>query len=285
MACTPSARSPEPRNRYHVHVSPVSRIPIARAPPRCAGRVATDGIGHRRQRIRQFVTAEVVTDSYAEVFGLRPVLGRWFTDEIELSAVISHALWQRRFHGDPNVLGRQIRSESQLYTIVAVAPPDFIGVFAPLLNDIWVPLRTRPALAARVDDPDQRPLFMIFGRFTQQATPVQVAAELNAIGRQRDALRTPEIGVRAALGASGGDIFRDVVAHGLRIVLIGVAAGEVLVFVATRALAAVQSNVGLPALRLYFIAGAIWIAIAFIATYAPAARAARISPLAAFRSE
>jgi len=101
----------------------------------------------------------------------------------------------------------------------------------------------------------------------------------------RVALRTPEIGVRAALGASGGDIFRDVVAHGLRMVLIGVAAGEVLVFVATRALAAVQSNVGLPALRLYFIAGAIWIAIAFIATYAPAARAARISPLAAFRSE
>ena len=35
----------------------------------------------------EFVTAEVVTDSYAEVFGLRPVLGRWFTDEIELSAV------------------------------------------------------------------------------------------------------------------------------------------------------------------------------------------------------
>jgi ABC-type antimicrobial peptide transport system permease subunit len=111
------------------------------------------------------------------------------------------------------------------------------------------------------------------------------AFDLYGVISYRVALRTPEIGVRAALGASGGDIFHDVIAHALRMVLIGVAAGEILVFALARALATVQSNVGLPALPLYFIGGAIWIAIAFVATYAPAARAARISPLVALRSE
>jgi putative ABC transport system permease protein len=134
----------------------------------------------------EFVAAEAVSDNYADVFGIRPTLGRWFTNEVDAAAVISHAVWQRRFNGHPNVVGQEIRSESQVYTVVGVAPPEFTGVFAPLRTDIWVPLRTRPSLAAQLDDPAQRPLFMVFGRFGPEATPAQAAAELNAIVRQLD---------------------------------------------------------------------------------------------------
>src|SRR5262249_31784832 len=43
-----------------------------------------------------FVAAEVTPANYAEVFGIRPALGRWFADDREAAAVISHTVWQRR---------------------------------------------------------------------------------------------------------------------------------------------------------------------------------------------
>jgi putative ABC transport system permease protein len=149
----------------------------------------------------EFVAAEVVSANYADVLGIRPSLGRWFTNDVEPMAVISHAVWQRRFDGRPDVLGQQIRSESQSYTVVAVAPSQFIGVFAPLRTDIWVPLRTRPALAARLEDRGQQPLFMLFGRLRPDATTVQATAELNAIDQQLVAEHgsSPEIASRIAV--------------------------------------------------------------------------------------
>lgn len=92
----------------------------------------------------EFVTAEVVSANYADVFGIRPALGRWFADDAESLAVISHSVWQRRYNGSSTVLGQRIRSESESYTIVGVAPREFTGVLAPLRTDIWVPIRTRP---------------------------------------------------------------------------------------------------------------------------------------------
>ena len=49
----------------------------------------------------EFVAAEVVSANYADVLGLRPSLGRWFANDREPAAVISHAVWQRRFNLEP----------------------------------------------------------------------------------------------------------------------------------------------------------------------------------------
>jgi predicted permease len=133
--------------------------------------------------VSEFVAAEVVAANYAGVLGVSPALGRWFTSETEPVAVISHAVWQNRFGGSPNVLGRRIGSEAQSYTIVGVAPRAFTGIFAPYRTDIWVPMRTRPRLAAMLADRSRR-LVMLFGRVRSDATPEQAAAELNGIARQ-----------------------------------------------------------------------------------------------------
>ena len=127
-----------------------------------------------------FVTAEVVSANYGAVLGAAPALGRWFTSDTEPVAVISHAVWQSRFGGSEHVLGRSIGSETQSYTVVGVAPADFTGIFAPYRTDIWVPMRTRPQLAARLND-RSRALVMIFGHLGAGATPGQAAAELNGI--------------------------------------------------------------------------------------------------------
>ena len=133
--------------------------------------------------VSEFVAAEVVDANYGAVLGVAPALGRWFTGETEPAAVISHAVWQNRFAGSANVLGRSIGSEAQSYRIVGVAPRAFTGVFAPYRTDIWVPMRTRPRLAAMLDD-RSRPLVMIFGRLRPNATPGQASAELNVIQKQ-----------------------------------------------------------------------------------------------------
>jgi predicted permease len=133
--------------------------------------------------VSEFVAAEVVSANYGAVFSVAPALGRWFTSETEPVAVISHAVWQNRFGGSANILGRRIGSEAQSYTIVGVAPRAFTGIFAPYRTDIWVPMRTRPTLAAMLDNRSRR-LVMVFGRLHSVATPGQASAELNGIEAQ-----------------------------------------------------------------------------------------------------
>jgi predicted permease len=120
--------------------------------------------------------AEAVSLDYPRVIGVRPFLGRWFEREDEPSAVIGYRTWQRLFHGDPNVLGKRVRSETQWYTIVGVAPEEFAGIYLPLNMDIWVPYQTwsrqYPGLTARV---------FVFGRMRPGIAAQQVGVELNAL--------------------------------------------------------------------------------------------------------
>jgi predicted permease len=133
--------------------------------------------------VSEFIAAEVVAANYGSVLGLTPALGQWFTSETEPMAVISHAVWHNRYGGRADVLGRRVGSEAQSYTIVGVAPRDFTGVFTPLRTDIWVPIRTRPGLAAMFQNRVRR-IVMVFGRLRPGITPMQASAELNAIDAQ-----------------------------------------------------------------------------------------------------
>jgi len=132
--------------------------------------------------VSEFIAAEVVAPNYGAVIGVAPVSGHWFTTETEPAAVISYAVWQNRFRG-ADVIGKTIRSEAQSYTIVGVAPRTFTGIFAPYRTDIWVPVRTRPRLAALLDD-RSRGTVMVFARLGAASTPQQVSAELNGIATQ-----------------------------------------------------------------------------------------------------
>jgi predicted permease len=133
----------------------------------------------------QFVAAEAVPGNYGAVMGARTVLGRWFLDDHEPAAVISYAVWRRRFELSPDVLGRRIKSQSESYTIVGVADPEYSGVFSPIRTDLWVPMHTRPSIARVMDDPSAHPVaaggLMLFGRLRTDVTYAQATVELNAI--------------------------------------------------------------------------------------------------------
>ncbi|MGH9146880.1 MAG: ABC transporter permease, partial [Vicinamibacterales bacterium] len=131
-----------------------------------------------------FVTAEAVTGNYVNVLGLTPVIGRWIVEDDEAAVVISYAMWERRFDLDPHVIGRIIRSGSETYTIVGVAPGEYVGVFAPIRTDLWVPIESRPGLAAQLEQGGLRSMLKLLGRLREKASADQAAAELNAIDAQ-----------------------------------------------------------------------------------------------------
>lgn len=98
--------------------------------------------GNDAQRVR----GVSVTHDFPTALGIRPVLGRTFTiDEDRPNGspvvVIGHALWQSRFAGSKDVLGRSLRINSRPHTIIGVLPP--AGEF-PEGAQFWLPLAQDP---------------------------------------------------------------------------------------------------------------------------------------------
>jgi putative ABC transport system permease protein len=83
----------------------------------------------------------LVTAGFFETLSTNPVLGRTFSSQDyqpgnERVIVISHSLWQRRFGGDPNLVGRKLTLNGQPYTVVGVMPPEFQF---PADREVWAP--------------------------------------------------------------------------------------------------------------------------------------------------
>ena len=78
---------------------------------------------------------------------VKPVLGRGITEEENQPAqdrvvILSHGLWQRRYAGDPNIIGKTIRLENLPYTVVGVMSPEF--QYPTRDVQIWTPLTIDP---------------------------------------------------------------------------------------------------------------------------------------------
>jgi predicted permease len=85
------------------------------------------------------------SESYFDVLGIRPSAGVLPGARHSASpeaVVISHALWQQRFDGAPDVIGRSVRLGQRTHTIVAVGPRGFAGIDDEPV-DVWVPLESR----------------------------------------------------------------------------------------------------------------------------------------------
>jgi len=92
--------------------------------PSVGGMVMAGADGNAETVSRQWVSQGIF-----DVLGVNPVAGRFFlpTDEAEKAnvVVISEDFWRARFKADPGVVGREIRLDGDLWTVVGVAPSDF----------------------------------------------------------------------------------------------------------------------------------------------------------------
>lgn len=107
----------------------------------------------------ELVIGRRVTANFFSVLGVQPVIGRTFTlaDDTmgQRVVVISHALWQRRYGGDPDIVGRMISMTGQgsggvssevKLEVIGVTPRSF--VFLSRDDDYWVPMQFSPQEAA-----------------------------------------------------------------------------------------------------------------------------------------
>src|SRR5215510_14611908 len=134
-----------------------------------------------------------VTANVFPALGLSPQLGRAFTtedDRPEASpvALLGHALWQRRFGGDPAIIGQSLTLGDRSWTVIGIMPPRSRSLLPLERADVWLPLA--------IDVKDERELrdhpLNVFGRLKPGFTLEQAHAEVNMIMR-RLVLATPGI--------------------------------------------------------------------------------------------
>lgn len=126
------------------------------------------------------VNIDAVSFDLFPLLGVEPILGRQFEPGEDrpgrpLVLLLSHDLWQRRFHGDPKVVGRTVIANGQPHKVVGIMPP---GFRFPSVQEAWVPLESRWAQGPR----SQR-LLQVEARLREGATVEAAQAEVNKILR------------------------------------------------------------------------------------------------------
>lgn len=91
------------------------------------------------------VVGELVSDNYFTALGVRPAMGRSFTaaeasvPNAAAYAVLSDRFWRTKFAAAPSVIGKTFKMNGVVYTVVGIAPPNFIGMMPAVTAQMWIP--------------------------------------------------------------------------------------------------------------------------------------------------
>ena len=129
------------------------------------------------------VFAPSASANFFSLLGVEPFLGRTFQPGEDKQGaprvtVLTYGLWQRRFGGDPNIVGQALTINGQSYTVVGVLPASF--QFALRNADLWQPYQPTEAQLTR--------RFMhgtnLIGRLKPDVNPAQAQSELSVIAKR-----------------------------------------------------------------------------------------------------
>src|SRR3974390_602988 len=140
------------------------------------------------------VGAVTVTANILDTLGVKPMLGRTFAADEEQPGkdkvvILSHALWQREFGANPNILGSAIALNNEQRTVVGIMPPAFGFPYAlempppyglPAQTELWLPASGDARFWA--DDINRQ--FVVLGRLKPAVTLGQAQAEMTAIAQR-----------------------------------------------------------------------------------------------------
>lgn len=130
--------------------------------------------------------AQGASVGFFETFGVTPAVGRFFLPEEELEGgpevvVLSHGYWQRRYAGDPSVVGSAITLNGSPATVVGVAPAGFRFL---LHSDLWWPIQEGTGWASA----RQFHNFVLVGRLADGVSVASAQAEVDALSARLSAL-------------------------------------------------------------------------------------------------
>jgi predicted permease len=155
-----------------------------------AARMAPLYVGEAGKTERAY--GQLVSGNFFHVLGLQPQLGRTLgpgdvrTPGAEPVLVISHDYWQTHFNGAADVIGKPLRVNDRVLTIIGVAPRDFQGSVLGLSFDIWLPATLAPVIAPGSKELDDRAIrgYSVMGRLRPGATAAQAGEEAGAAMRE-----------------------------------------------------------------------------------------------------
>jgi predicted permease len=124
------------------------------------------------------------TPSYFRLLRVAPALGRAFSDQEgepgnEKKVVLSYALWQSQFGGDPQAIGKDIRLDGQPYTVIGVMPKGFYFLNPNVM--LWTPLAF--TAAQKADTQRHNNNFQNIARLKPGATVAQAQQQIDALNK------------------------------------------------------------------------------------------------------
>jgi putative ABC transport system permease protein len=117
------------------------------------------------------------------ILGVTPIIGRMLKPEEDIKggdvhkALISFRLWQQRFGGDPNIVGRSVQTSINTFNIVGVMPPGFAF---PEQTDLWTPMESFYAQTGRPKSRTGR-FYPVIARLKSGVTLTQAESDLNIV--------------------------------------------------------------------------------------------------------
>jgi predicted permease len=146
---------------------------------------------------------EMVSGNYFETLGVKPFLGRLISPEDDRTpgahpvAVLSYGYWQRRFGGDPEIVGKDVILNNNRIRIIGVTPPRFYGTEMARNPDIRVPMMMttvfRPVPANRLASPRHRWL-TVMARRKPGVSVAEAQASLDVVYHQVLSAELHELG-------------------------------------------------------------------------------------------
>jgi putative ABC transport system permease protein len=131
----------------------------------------------------ELIQGSYITSNLFQVLGVAPAMGRWFVNEEEQFGkhrvvLLSYGLWQRRFAGDRNVIGRPINLAGESYTVVGVMPRG-LPFFDNLPEvELWTPISFAPDDSSGTRN---NHFINLVGRLKPSVTSQQAQADVSAI--------------------------------------------------------------------------------------------------------
>jgi predicted permease len=137
----------------------------------------------------EVVWGDLVSGNFFEVMGVKPLLGRGFLPEENLTpnahpvVVLSYSFWQRRFNADAAIVGNTIYLNGQPFTVIGVTPESFLGATFYLRKAFWAPLMMAQKFGRRAEWKTDRSyaLFNLYGRLKPGLTMAQAETDLNLV--------------------------------------------------------------------------------------------------------
>ncbi|HEX5603957.1 MAG TPA: ABC transporter permease, partial [Pyrinomonadaceae bacterium] len=129
----------------------------------------------------------LVSENYFDLLGVKATHGRTFrTDETSGTLVISHSFWQRKFGGDPALVGKTVQLNNNSFTVIGITPEGFTGTDLGRSLDMFVPMQMSTQLGFEPGFTTSRNVrqFSVMGRLKQGVSETQADASLDVLSRQ-----------------------------------------------------------------------------------------------------